>query len=74
MLQIYYDKYDGFPDVKKINPKTLFLNNYDYSMWSENEKSTDKEKSTDVPPIPPLEGDEQEEKEGKGLRSKQTIN
>ena len=47
-------------------------------MWSENkEESTVKEESTDVPPIPPLEGDEEELTEGKGLKnfnSKQIIN
>ena len=38
-------------------------------MWSENkEESTVKEESTDVPPIPPLEGDEEELTEGKGLK------
>ena len=30
---------------------------------------TDKEELTDVPPIPPLEGDEEEAKEGKGLKN-----
>ena len=38
-------------------------------MWSENEEeSTDKEESEDLPPMPPLEGDEEELKEGKGLK------
>ena len=37
-------------------------------MWFENEESTDKEKSVDLSDMPPLEGDEEEVKEGKGLR------
>ena len=38
-------------------------------MKSENEEiSTDKEESEDLPPVPPLEGDEEEVKEGKGLK------
>ena len=35
-------------------------------MWSE--KSIDKEESTDILPMPPLEGDEEEVKEGKALK------
>ena len=45
----------------KYDPEKLFLEGYDYSVWSENkeestdkEESTGKEESTDVPPIPPL--------------------
>ena len=38
-------------------------------MWSENEEeSTDKEESTYVLTMPPLEGDEENVKEGKGLK------
>ena len=38
-------------------------------MWSENEEeSTDKEESEDLPPMLLLEGDEEEIKEGKGLK------
>ena len=34
-------------------------------MWSENEEdSTNKEESEDLPPMPPLKGDEEEVKEG----------
>ena len=47
----------------KYNPKYLFLDGYDYSMWSEDEEeSTDKEESEDLPPMPPLEVDEEEVK------------
>ena len=74
-LEIYHDKYNKFFDAKKrqlgdkYDPKELFLDGYDYSVWSENnEESADKEESTDVPPMPPLVSDEEEEKEGKRLK------
>ena len=52
----------------KYDPKDLFLDGYDYSLWSENEEeSTIKEESEHLPPMPPLEGAE-EVKEGKGLK------
>ena len=57
----------------KYDPEKLFFEGHD--VWSEikeesndTEKSIDKEKSTDVPTIPPLEGDEEEAREGKGLK------
>ena len=41
---------------------------YNYNVWFENEESTDSRKS-DLPPIPPLEGDKEEKvKDGKGLK------
>ena len=52
----------------KYNPKAIFISNYDYNVWLENEELTDKEESSDVPPISSLEGNEEEEKEGKGLK------
>ena len=62
-------------DVKKKNlddkydPKKLFLEGCDYRVWSETkEESTDKEELTDVSPMPPLEDDEEEVREGKGLK------
>ena len=64
-LGIYYHKcYELSIDkrkkiVSKYDPKDLFLDGYDYSLWSESEEeSTDKEESEDLPPMPPLEGDE----------------
>ena len=57
--------------IKKIDLlfKDLFLDEYDYSAWSENEKeSTNKEESKDLPLIPTLESDEKEVKEGKALQ------
>ena len=55
-------------DVKKRKlgdkyPKKLFLEGCDYRVWSET-----KEESTDVSPMPPLEDDEEEVREGKGLK------
>ena len=73
LLEIYRDKCNKFSDARKnkmnrkYNPKTIFISNYDYSLWLENEELTDKEESSDVPPISLLEGNE-EEKEGKGLK------
>ena len=45
----------------------LFLETYNYDLWFENEEPTDWEKSVDLSDIPPLEGVEEEVKEGKGL-------
>ena len=47
----------------KYDPKKLFLEGCDYRVWSET-----KEESTDVSPMPPLEDDEEEVREGKGLK------
>ena len=50
----------------KYDPERLFLEGYDYSVWSENkEESTDKEESVELSDILPLEGDEEEVREGK---------
>ena len=47
----------------KYNPKDLFLDGYDYSAWSDDEEeSTAKEESGDLPAKPPLKGDEEEVK------------
>ena len=41
----------------KYNPERLFVEGYDYSVWSGNkEESTDKEKSVDLSDIPRPEG------------------
>ena len=43
----------------KYDPKDLFLDGYDYSVWSDNEEElTDKEESGDLSRMSPLEGDE----------------
>ena len=59
----------------KYDLKILFLKGYDYCVWSENrEKSTDKkgltdkEKSVDLSDMLPLEGDEQDVKQGNVLK------
>ena len=46
----------------------LFLKANNYDAWFENEESTDQEESVDLPDMPPLEGDEEEVKEEKGLK------
>ena len=52
----------------KFDPEELFREGYDYGVRPENnEESTDKEVSNDVPPMQLLEGDQEEVKEGKGL-------
>ena len=63
----------------KYDPKKLFLETYNnYNVLFENEelsntlRKSDKqesfdEKPTDLPPMPQLEGDEEEVNEGKGL-------
>ena len=52
----------------KFDPEELFREGYGYGVWPENnEESTDKEVSNDVPPMQLLEGDQEEVKEGKGL-------
>ena len=83
-LEIYYHKYYGLSNDKrkiiesKYDPKDLFLDGYDYSMWSENkEESIVKEELTDLSDMARLEDHKEEVKEGKGLKtfnSKQTIN
>ena len=68
-LETYYDKHNKFSDAKKreldhkCNSQILFLDNYNYSLWSENE-----EEFEDLPSIPPLGGDEEEVKKRKGLK------
>ena len=63
----------------KYKLEELFLEKYNYDSWTENEESSDTtricgkeessdEKSTDLPPMPILEGDGEEVKEGKGLK------
>ena len=53
------------------NPINLFLETYNYVCF-ESEESPDttktNEKSTHLPPMPPLEEDQEEVKEGKGLK------
>ena len=68
----------------KYDPTNFFLERYDYDNGFENEKSTNttkgceveyadttrggEEESTDLPQIPPQEGDEEEVKEEKGIK------
>ena len=57
----------------KLKPNKFFIKGYDYIIWSKNEKGTtdkkgmtDKEEPVDLSDMPPLEGDEEEVKEGNG--------
>ena len=54
------------------NPINLFLETYNCDVWFESEESPDTtkthKKSTHLPPMPPLEEDQEEVKEGKGLK------
>ena len=53
------------------------LDDFDYSLWLEEKSTSEKEESANLPPMPPLEGDEEEVKEetaNQNLNSKQTIN
>ena len=53
--------------VNKYNLINLFLKTYNYNSWFESEESYDttsrkshKEELTDIPPLPSLDGDEEE--------------
>ena len=46
----------------------LFLKTYNDDLWFENEELTDKEECIDSSDMPALESDEEEVKEGKGLK------
>ena len=61
-LEIHYDQYNELSDATKIN-----LDNYDPECLFLKEESTDKEQSVDISDMTPLEGNEEEVKEGKGI-------
>ena len=85
-LEIYYDEYNELSDDKRnkmdpqCDPKNLFIEGHDYSVWLENEESTDREELTDkkeltdkeeyvdLSEMSPVEGNQEEVKEGKGLK------
>ena len=50
-------------------PKNLFIKGYNYNEWLENVELSDKEESVDLSDMPPLEPDEEEVREGKGLKT-----
>ena len=61
---IYHHKYFELQNDKRkkiesnCDPEDLFLDGYDYSVWSKNEEElTDKVESEDLPLMLPLEGD-----------------
>ena len=74
LLEAYYDEYfyllyaERNKMESKYKPKKLFLETYNYDGWSENEESTDIKEFLDLSDMPPLDGDEEEVKEGKGLK------
>ena len=55
---------------KKLNCKyktqKLFTKGFNYNDWYKNVESHDKEESIDLSDMPPLEGEGEEVKEGKG--------
>ena len=75
-LETYFDEYNTLSDAQerelhdKYDPINLFLETYNYNIWFENEeelidkKMIDREELTDVPPMPPLEGDEDKVRDG----------
>ena len=85
ITEIYeYDEYDEYyylSDAERKNmnnrykPIKLFIEGYNYNDWyknvesSDKEKLSDKEELVDLSDMPPLEGDEEEVKEGKGLKN-----
>ena len=72
-LEIYFNQYMTLSNANKIklgdiyDPEKLFLKGYDYSVQSENKEELTDKKELTVPTMPPLEGDEEEVKEGKEL-------
>ena len=61
LLEIYFNQYSDFSHAwkSKVNPKydpmKLALDAYDYEEWFKKEY----EETVDIPPMPPLEGDEE---------------
>ena len=53
----------------KYDPINLILETYNYNIWFENEESDDTtSRKSDLSDMPPIEGDKEEVKEGKGLK------
>ena len=75
MLETYFDGHNELSDAKKINielkydPINLLLKTYSYELWFENEESIDRKESVDLSDMLPLESDEEEVKERKGLKN-----
>ena len=67
----HYKEYNKLSDAKKnkldqeFKPINLKLKDYDYGGWFTEEELDDEEKLDE---LPPLEGNEEEVKEGKGLK------
>ena len=80
-MSIYFDEYKSLPNAKKrelgnnyvlIN---LFLEKFNYDVRFENEELTDTTRKNDLPPMPPLENDEEvkEKKEFKILTLRKLL-
>ena len=74
-LENCYNEYNNLSDAKKrkssdsCGPKNLFLKGHDNSVLSEDkEEQTDKEETVDLSGMLPLEGDEEEVREGKVIK------
>ena len=74
LLETYFDEYNELQMLRgknielKYDPTNLFLKTYNFDPWFENEESTNREEFVDLSDMQPLEGDEKEVKEGKGLK------
>ena len=79
LIEKYYDKCFILSKkenwIIKINLKCCLLKDmivvsghYKKWKWTDEEEMTDKEELTDVTPMPPLEGDEEEERKRKSLK------
>ena len=46
----------------------IYFLKHSYDLWFQNEQSTDKEESLDLSDMVPLEGDEEEVRQGEGIK------
>ena len=69
LLNIYKTQYNQLIKAQKkwIKVQNVF-ENLPFDLYLYKDEDENKEKSTDEPPMPPLKGDEEEIKEGKGLK------
>ena len=75
LFETYFEECNELSDGKRKNIElkydltNLFLKTFNYDLWFENkEEATDKEEFVDLSGMPPLEGDEEEVRAGKGLK------
>ena len=80
-MSIYFDEYKSLPNAKKrelgnnYDLINLFLEKFNYDVRFKNEESTDTTRKNDLPPMPPLENDEEvkEKKEFKILTLRKLL-